>query len=267
MSDSVSEKQSPDSAEALAAYAGELRAARTAGAFYPAPSERFEPFDLTIAYRIQNAYVGALRDGEQIGGFKAAGTGAPVQQALGLHGPIFGVLFASGQHHPAQPVERSGFRMPLLETEVAYRLSTTVREPLASVDALRERVATCLATIELADPGLRGRFGGADMVACNTASAGWIEGTPHSVGAVDPETVNVAFSRDGDALHSGAASALQGGQWQSLLWLVNETIAQGYTIEPHHLLLNGALGPAQPAKPGHYLADYGTFGQIEFHVN
>ena len=57
------------------------------------------------------------------------------------------------------------------------------------------------------------------------------------------------------------------GQWQALRWLINQTVAKGYTITPDHILLSGAIGAAHPGKPGHYVAEFGAAGRVEFQLN
>ena len=43
-------------------------------------------------------------------------------------------------------------------------------------------------------------------------------------------------------------------------------IEQGWTIEPGHILLTGALGKMVPGKTGKYIADYGPLGKIAFEI-
>ena len=67
-------------------------------------------------------------------------------------------------------------------------------------------------------------------------------------------------------MHEALAGSVMDGQWQALHWLINQTIAKGYTITPEHILLSGAIGAAHPGQPGHYVADFGAAGRIEFQL-
>ena len=48
--------------------------------------------------------------------------------------------------------------------------------------------------------------------------------------------------------------------------MLNEASARGLAVEDGMLLITGACGGIHPATPGHYVADYGSFGTIEFTV-
>jgi len=76
----------------------------------------------------------------------------------------------------------------------------------------------------------------------------------------------VQFRRDGETLHKARSGDLMGSQWEALKWLVNRVIELGYVVEPGHLLMTGSLGPAHPAVPGRYVADFAELGAIEFDV-
>ncbi|MDR1873792.1 MAG: hypothetical protein LBQ90_02100 [Synergistaceae bacterium] len=47
-----------------------------------------------------------------------------------------------------------------------------------------------------------------------------------------------------------------GSQWKTLLWLVNNVLAQGQKIEADRYFLTGALGKMIPGAPGEYRAEY-----------
>jgi 2-keto-4-pentenoate hydratase len=57
-----------------------------------------------------------------------------------------------------------------------------------------------------------------------------------------------------------------GDQWQALLWLVNQTIANGWEIAPGQVGITGALGKMLPVQPGTYRADFAELGTIVWRV-
>jgi 2-keto-4-pentenoate hydratase len=62
----------------------------------------------------------------------------------------------------------------------------------------------------------------------------------------------------------GIGADAMGDQWLALQWLINQTLANGWEINPDHLLITGAIGKMLAADPGHYRIDYGPLGIIEF---
>jgi 2-keto-4-pentenoate hydratase len=240
---------------------------------YPLPSQAIAGLDVSRAYVVQKAYVAArLRTGT-IGGFKAALTAEPAQQAFGLAMPVTGVLFDSGLIANGAQIEKRDFHSLLLETELGYRLTQTLSEPVASTAALREIVGAAFPMVELADPGFgAGKATGEDLVAANAASARYLGEPGGETGAragwadKDLNSVQVRFTRDGETLHDASATDVMGDQWQALLWLVNQIVAQGYVIKPDHVLMTGSIGRMHPGVVGNYEADYGNFGKLTFEI-
>jgi len=232
---------------------------------YEAPSAAVA---LTIdeANAVQRAF-NALRSDDKVVGYKSAANAQALQQMLRLTGPIAGVLFARGERSADAGIKRSDYRTLLVETELGFRAARRINAPVKSIPELRAATTTCTPMIELADPGFdRTRMTGTDLIAGNSASAGFIRGRARSVGDVALDQVRVQLRRDGETLHQASSGDLMDGQWEALKWLVNRVIELGYVVEPGHLLMTGSLGPAHPAVPGKYSADFSELGVIEFEV-
>ena len=252
-----------------------LNEARITCRAYISPSIELGEFDIEDAYAIQKEFVDLWRSSDDIAGYKAAVTAAPMQRAFRLPGPISGVLFAEGAHNNNCTISAKDYRTLLIETELAFRVCQPISEPIANTDRLRELVSMCIPTIELADLGFgENKFKGQDLLATNSASGGWIEGPRIEIGpetgtnwqTCDLNEIPVCLSRDNKILHEALSNIVMLDQWQALLWLVNQVIVRGYVITPEHLLLTGAIGAAHPGKPGHYHANYGPLGQIKFDI-
>jgi len=245
-----------------------LSAQNQAGEFYTPPSTQLGTYNLARAYQLQRAYVAHWQHRDTIGGFKAAVTAPPMQKAFGLSGPVTSVLFARGKRSNNSNFPITDYRTLLVETELSFRLNKSVSAPLATIDDVRALVARCSPTFELADPGFgAAKFTGEDLVATNIACGGWIEGEAFDWQGTDLDALEVTLKRGGEILHTESAGSVMDGQWQALLWLINHSVDQGYTITPDHVLLTGAIGAAHPGQSGHYEADYGRAGRIEFQVS
>ncbi len=245
-----------------------LAAQNKAGELYTPPSTQIGTFNLDRAYELQRAYVAQWQKRDSIGGFKAAVTAPPMQKNFGLPGPVTSVLFSKGKRTNSASFPLQDYRTLLVETELSFRLNDSIDSPLNNIDEVRALVARCSPTFELADPGFgAAKFTGEDLVATNIACAGWIEGTPFDWQTTDLDKLSVTLKRGSETLHTESAGSVMDGQWQALLWLINQTVGQGYTITPDHVLLTGAIGAAHPGQSGHYEADYGSAGSIAFQVS
>ena len=217
------------------------------------------------AHAVQRAF-NSLRT-ERLIGFKSAVNAQPLQTALGLSGPITGALFATGERAAGSTIRRADYRTLLVETELGFRAARRIDTPVKSIPELRAATTTCTPMIELADPGFgRARMIGTDLIAANSASAGFIRGRAVGLAGFDVNAVRVSFKRDGDLLHEARSADLMGDQWEALKWLVNRVLEVGYVVNAGHLLMTGSLGPAHPAAPGRYTAEFSQLGTIEFVV-
>jgi len=106
---------------------------------------------------------------------------------------------------------------------------------------------------------------GANLVACNIASDRYIVGEQRPLRDSYGD-VQITWTRDGEEVCSAPASDALGGPQAALAWMLNEARERGLGVEDGMLLITGACGGIHPAVPGHYVADYGDFGRIEFTV-
>lgn len=228
------------------------------------------PMSLDQAYAIQRAAVLQRLGDRAPDGFKAGLTAAAGQRAFGVDQPVAGVLWpgsALDASNGELVLSAAGYRQPMLELELAFRVSTPITEPVADARALRERIDLVYPAIEVPDLDFAsGKLTGADIVAGNVAASRYLLGRGQRADGVDINALFAQLRRDGESVQTADATAVMGNQWQALLWLVNRSVASGWTLQPGQMLLTGAMGPMLPLLPGHYLADYGELGRLEFTV-
>lgn len=227
---------------------------------------------LERAYRIQHLAVEQLLQGGTPAGFKAGLTSAASRQRFGAAEPVAGVL-PPGAELGEDPLlgyrlRRADFRRPMVELEVGFRFAHRISGQLPDVQSLRSHVAAVLPAVEIPDLGYAGDepLQTVDIVAADVFARRFIAGPARAPGLTDPNAVAVTLYRDGNVLTSGGGRDVQGDQWQALLWLVNRTVANGWTIEPGQVLITGSMGAPVPMEKGLYSADFGRFGRIEWAV-
>ena len=207
---------------------------------------------LEDAYALQRKVVAAVAEGA-VAGLKAGMTAAAGQQAFGLTHPLIGSLYESGRLS-------SGATFPSapgvsLECEIGIVVDGNGAPKSAGPVIEVPRMA-------FADEADRN---GPNLIACNIAADRYI------VGAQQPlrdsyGDVQITLTRDGEEVCSAPASDALGGPQAALAWMLNEARERGLEIEDGMLLITGACGGIHPAVPGHYVADYGDLGRIEFTV-
>ena len=229
--------------------AGEMAAAILAGE--PLPKM---PSGITLdeAYALQKHVVATVSQGA-VAGLKAGITAAAGQQAFGLTHPLIGSLYESGRLAPgATFASAPGVG---LECEIGLVVDENGAPKSAGPVIEVPRMA-------FADPEDRT---GANLTACNIAAYRYIVGEQQPLRDSYGD-IRITLTRDSDEVCSAQASDALGGPQAALAWMLDEARRRGLEVADGMLLITGACGGIHPAEPGHYVADYGDFGRIEFTV-
>jgi 2-keto-4-pentenoate hydratase len=240
--------------------------AHVRGSPSPVCASRVPGVDQAMAYSVQAGFIERCATASPVSGFKGALTGKAAQESMGIDVPVSGVLLAEMDLPISSVIALENFSRAVVETEVGFCIGKQVSQPITA-EELPDYVAYFVPMIEIADidfddPGAMTIY---DFIASGAAAAGYIAGEKSDFHAVNE--VEVTLSRDGELLHEGRGTDALGDQFAAATWLINQVVAQGYVIEPGHVLMTGSLGRVQMhTKPGLYFADYGDFGQIEFEI-
>ncbi|MEM7016446.1 MAG: fumarylacetoacetate hydrolase family protein [Pseudomonadota bacterium] len=247
-----------------------LYQAHKKGEKIPLVSEAQGELSVERAYVIQKHYVKRRLRKEKIAGFKAGLTSTSGQRTFKVSQPVMGVLFKNGLHTQGEPIAVQNFNRLMLETEIGYKLSKTITEPVADISTLKMHIESILPIIEMPDLGFKGKRGpqGVDVIAANVAARKFITGEAiNDFTQIDLNTLNISLKKDGAEIYKGLGKDAMNDQWQAALWLVNMAIEQGWTLEPGHIIITGALGRMAVGKPGDYIADFDKLGSIQFSIN
>ena len=205
---------------------------------------------LDAAYALQKEVVRAVA-GDHVAGLKAGMTAAAGQQAFGLTHPLIGSLYAAGRLAPGASFQ-SGPGVSL-ECEIGIVVDGDGAPKTAGPVIEVPRMA-------FADEADRT---GANLTACNIAADRYIVGEQQPWRDVYGD-ITITLTRDGEQVCQAPATDALGGPHAALAWMLDEAKARGLAVTDGMLLITGACGGIHPAAPGHYLADYGSLGQIEF---
>jgi 2-keto-4-pentenoate hydratase len=224
---------------------------------------------LDDAYVAQRRLVRAVAMGDPVAGFKGAAVAAATQKALGVDGPLAGVVFRSGRLDGRSPLVvpvRDG-QPVAVETEIGYVTSVDLSYEILTDEQARGAVESVVPIIELPRSFPNGGPANArNMVASNIGSDRYLVGAPVKAEQFNPDAVAITLKRDGTVLHETTGGAAAGGQWHNLRLVLNSLTRHGYTIPAGSVVLGGALGKIQPGEQGLYEATFGELGTISFEL-
>ena len=207
---------------------------------------------LEDAYAMQKQVVELVSEGA-LAGLKAGMTAAAGQQAFGLTHPLIGSLYERGRRAPGVSFESAPGVS--LECEIGI---------VVDADGAPQTAGPVIEVPRMAFADEEDR-NGANLTACNIAADRYIVGEQLPLRDSYGD-VRITLTRDGEPVCSAPASDALGGPQAALAWMLNEARLRGLPIAEGMLLITGACGGIHPAQPGHYVADYGDMGSIEFTV-
>ncbi len=235
----------------------------------PIFSKVYGALSLDKAYDIQEKFVKeAVSKGEEIIGYKVAFSSPPAMKKFGAKEPAYGVLFKSMLLKNGAEIEHSKYYRLFIENEVAIIIGEDVKGPLSSVDELKKYIKGAAPAIEFPDLRFKELKGITvpDVVADNAGAAIFLVGDMVPIDNVDVNSLEVVFSKDGEVINKAPSTQAYGGPLKSVLWLVNTLAKRGEGLKAGYIIMTGALGKMVPAKPGHYVEDFGKLGKNEFVV-
>ena len=207
---------------------------------------------LDDAYALQKQVVAEVSGGA-VAGLKAGMTAAAGQQAFGLTHPLIGSLYDAGRLAPgATFASAPGVS---LECEIGV---------VVDADGAPKTAGPVIEVPRMAFADEEDR-NGANLTACNIAADRYIVGEQQPLRDSYGD-VRIRLTRDGEEVCAAPASDALGGPQAALAWMLGEARARGLAVTDGMLLITGACGGIHPAQPGHYVADYGDLGRVEFTV-
>jgi len=230
-------------------------------------SDRFPQLTMNEAYQVQRWLVLELMKNDRVAGFKGGLTSVPAMRRFVINEPVVGVLLRSGQHQSAPSqllkIHRSGYRHPMIETELGFVFARAVNTKVKDIDSLKLLVAGVVPVFELPDLGFRQgtRVQAVDLVVNNVVARQHVQGKMRAVD-FNVNGLEVQLLCDGKLEHNASAEEAMGDQWQALLWLTNKIIDIGWEIQPGQVVITGALGGMKAAKSCEYKAEFGVLGDM-----
>ena len=206
--------------------------------------------------------------GDRPAGFKAGLTSTVAQQKFNSDRAVFGVLPPNGEIVSEKPIQIASFGRGMIELEMAFRLKHKVTSKVADIASLKALIAEVAPAFELPDLGVltNAADGALGIVRANVAAHSFVVGDARQLNNLDANKLDVTLYRHGELLMSALTGDMLGGQWQNLLDLINDRVAQGWVIHPDQWLLTGAIGQMLPLQTGRYDGEIKGLGKLTMDV-
>lgn len=227
---------------------------------YPALSE-------VEAYSIQKQVYFSKYPAKDLAGYKAALTSPNAQALLKTDHAAAGYLPKSGWVADGDTILAAAYTLPFIEIELGFYTNTIITEKVPDKNALTALIASVYPVIELPDIGFDSiqQVQLHTFIAHNAAAKQFITGTTTPIErAPDLNSLTCQMYKNGQFLAEAKGADALGDQWEALLFLINQRIELGETIQPTDVLITGSLGRLFPFQPGSYRATYGSLGKLTF---
>lgn len=218
------------------------------------------------AYAVQLATVEArVASGGVIIGKKIGLTSKAIQDAMGVHEPDYGHLYADMIWPGDVPVSLSRLIQPRVEAELAFVMGEDLKGPgVNMVDVLR-CTAAVIPAFEVVDSRIQDwKIKIQDTIADNGSSAGIVLGSrlcsPH---AENLKHIGLVLEKNGTVLATAAGAAVLGHPAQSMAWLANKLGSMDSMLKKGEIILSGSFTQAFTVAAGEtYTATFGNLGSV-----
>lgn len=207
---------------------------------------------LDDAYRVNLAITQRrIADGERQAGWKVGVTAKAMQQQMGVHQPVFGVLFESGHLESGAQLDFSKLIEPSVENELCIAIGKTLRGPGISIEQTRAAIASVAPALEIVER--RGVFSELPLAMADNAqqkhfvSAGRSAYDPVSTG-LSEASVEVFLNGISQEIASGAE--VMGDPIASVTWLANKLAEFDLALEAGMCVMSGSFTKQYRIKRG-----------------
>lgn len=233
-------------------------------------TQTYGSFSIEEAYHIQSLLAKELSKtlGDVVG-YKVAYASKAAQQQFGIDEPASGPFFRLQRVPNCATVESGDFMGLVMETEVAFTIGERIDRPLESVEALKPYVKWMHASFDMGNDCFdshEAKPGVSDVVASGTGAHRFILGPEKDPDRVDVDQIILKLAVNGKVVAENAATHVMGSPWNSLLWLANQVVSRGDSLEAGDVVLTGTASPAYRVKgleaAGIYEGDCGPLGKV-----
>lgn len=208
-------------------------------------SDRGLELTLDEAYRIQSHMLAPrITEGVRVVGKKIGATSEPVQKAVGIDQPDFGLLLEDCAYVSGEEVPYDRLIQPRAEGEIAFFLKYDLQGPGVTAKDVLDATAYIAPCLEIVDSRIVDwQIGIVDTVADNASCGVFIMGERRIVPTnLDLAACSMALSINGKQVAQGTGAASLGHPAQAVAWLANTFGSLGEPLKANEPILSGSLG-------------------------
>ncbi len=212
--------------------------------------------NLKEAYEKQNRLIESY-SGKLIG-YKVGFSSKSIQEKFNIHEPAFGKLYDFMILKNNDKIEISKFKKPVIELEIAFKLSSNITEKILSIDILKKYIDSYYVSVELPDLEIMCKkdFTVFDIIADNIAAKNFILGREFKYYGEELEKCKSSLYLNGIKITEGSSYNVLEGPLNSLLWIVNKLIEINISPKKDDIILSGSMTDIVPAEKGVYIAEF-----------
>lgn len=217
------------------------------------PPELRGKLTMDEAYQVQLGFLERrVRAGDRQAGWKVGLTAESIRRQVGIHEPIFAVLFASGHKPSGSTFKVSELISPCFETELCLTIGQTLRGPGVTVPQARAAIAAVAPAFELVERRAAFTDDSPLAIADNAQQKYFVTGaelTPLPAGLMLKETLVEVFI-NGKSMARATGEAVMGDPAASVAWLANRLSEFGRALEAGMRIMSGSFVQMFPIQPG-----------------
>jgi 2-keto-4-pentenoate hydratase len=223
---------------------------RQRGIYYPDALNG--TLSLDDAYRVNLAITQRLiSSGEKQAGWKVGVTAKAMQEQMGVHQPVFGVLFESGHCNSGVELKFADLIEPSVENELCITIGKILRGPGVSIEQTRASIVSVAPALEIVER--RGVFSDLPLAMADNAqqkhfvTAQEMPWEPISM-RLSEASVNVILNGISQEIASGAE--VMGDPIASVTWLANKLADFDIALEAGMRVMSGSFTKQYRIKQG-----------------
>ena len=207
---------------------------------------------LDDAYRVNLAITQRrVTQGEKQAGWKVGVTAKAMQQQMGVHQPVFGVLFESGHRDSGVKLNFADLIEPSVENELCITMGASLRGPGVTMEQTRTAMASVAPALEIVER--RGVFSDLPLAMADNAQQKHFVTAPAM--AYDPATMRLSEASvevflNGLTREIASGAEVMGDPVASVTWLANKLAEFDLALEAGMRVMSGSFTKQYRIKHG-----------------
>jgi 2-keto-4-pentenoate hydratase len=233
------------------------------GIYYP--EQLHGKLSLDDAYRVNLAITQRrLAKGEKQAGWKVGVTAKAMQQQMGVHQPVFGVLFESGHRDSGVRLKFADLIEPSVENELCITIGQTLRGPGVTIEQTRSAIASVAPALEIVER--RGVFSDLPLAMADNAQQKCFVTARES--AWEPVSMRLSEASvevylNGVSQEKASGAEVMGDPVASVAWLANKLAEFDLALEAGMRVMSGSFTKQYRIKRGdHIESRFTPFGAV-----